>query len=198
MRVALGARDHTGWAALVALGIDEGKVQVVERRRLQLIDPGLPREAYHAAQGLGMAAAKALIERVAESASASSAAELAAVLAELRAAGHEPVAFAVGSAMGAVPESLEKILRSHALLHAAEGELYREALAGAAEDAGLEVTRFRQRELHDVAAVAIGIPAERLRAVSADLGRAFGPPWTSNQKEAVIAAWLALAGRPID
>jgi hypothetical protein len=37
MRVAFGMKAHSGWAAMVAIGRQGGTVQVVDRRRLELV-----------------------------------------------------------------------------------------------------------------------------------------------------------------
>jgi hypothetical protein len=55
------------------------------------------------------------------------------------------------------------------------------------------LTRFGQHELYEEAAVNIGASDASLRAQLTGLGRALGPPWQRDQKEAAAAAWLALA-----
>lgn len=189
MRVGLGVSDHSGWAVLVALGGDAAAPVVLMRRRLQLIDPALPRQVYHAVAEQGRP--RALIEEVVASAARESRRELQAVLAELGSGGHEVVGIGIPGAPVPAP-ALERILASHALLHGAEGQLYRNALAGVAEAVGLSVTRFLARELEAVAGARLGLAAEVVRARVADLGRALGPPWAADQKRGATAGWLAL------
>ena len=55
------------------------------------------------------------------------------------------------------------------------------------------MTRFVQQELFEEAAVHIGTSDASLQAQLTGLGRALGPPWQRDQKEAASAAWLALA-----
>jgi hypothetical protein len=43
-------------------------------------------------------------------------------------------------------------------------------------------------------AVAARIPEGRVASALAELGKASGRPWTRDQKEAALAAWLAIAG----
>ena len=88
---------------------------------------------------------------------------------------------------------LESILASHALIHAADGELFRDALAHAMERSGLSVTRVREKELFDRAAREFRTAAEVLRRRVDETGRPIGPPWTQDQKLASLAGWLALA-----
>jgi hypothetical protein len=92
-----------------------------------------------------------------------------------------------------LPTDILEILASHPLVHTAEGRLFREAIAGAAEQRSLPVTRFVQQDLYEQAAAQIGMSDESLRAQLTGLGRALGPPWQRDQKEAAAAAWLALA-----
>jgi hypothetical protein len=54
---------------------------------------------------------------------------------------------------------------------------------------------LREKAALDDAAAAIGISRERLDAQIADLGKAAGPPWGKDQKEAAAAALVALARR---
>jgi hypothetical protein len=100
-----------------------------------------------------------------------------------------------GVAIGrtAVPKELDRVLASHALLHAAEGELYRDALSEAAEREGLRVVRFVKNEVRSEAAAAQGWKLEQLEARLAEIGRLAGTPWTKDEKDATAAAMLALA-----
>jgi hypothetical protein len=67
------------------------------------------------------------------------------------------------------------------LIHTAEGEMFRDVLMFAARECGLQVTTVREKELDEAS----------LKRV-ASLGKQIGPPWTQDQKFAVIAGLLAL------
>jgi hypothetical protein len=177
---------------LVVVAGDIGSPVVVLRERVALLPEGLPRQPYHAVAEQGAAAD--VIELVVEAAREHAIEAILRAMAGARGRGDEVVGVAIGEAAGGVPDDLERILRSHALLHAAEGRLYREALAEAAAGEGLVVRRFLQRELYSVAGGEIGIGAEALRERVKEMGASLGPPWTSDEKEATAAAWLALAG----
>src|SRR6185437_497987 len=77
----------------------------------------------------------------------------------------------------AIPDDLEKILASHALLHAAEGDLYERVLIDAASHIGLNALVLEPATIDIPAAVETG-------------GKALGPPW---QKDHKLAASVALA-----
>ncbi len=98
MRVALGFKAHSGWAALVALGRAAGDLVVVDRRRIELADPAdgeWARQPYHAAEGLPSARAKAVVERGVATARRMAAAELRSAVSRAKEAGHRVIGCAV-------------------------------------------------------------------------------------------------------
>ncbi|MQA84331.1 MAG: hypothetical protein GEV03_06835 [Streptosporangiales bacterium] len=190
MRIALGFRPHTTWTVAVAVG-DPG-TSVVERRRIELGDPSLPDQVYHAARELDIEAAADLVRRAEGAVAATAAHGLGEFVADLRAGGHEVTAAGLPTAGAHLPESLGKILASHALLHAAEGDLVRGALIEAASGQGLTVYRAAARDLVAHACAALGYDERTLGRMLDDLGRAIGPPWRRDEKDATLAAWLAL------
>ena len=192
-RASLGFREHTGWAAMVAVGGTGHAPVVVARSRWELCDEDLPRAVYHAARDLDLAAADQLVGKVEQSARRAAERQLLQAVEDLEAGGYEVVAAGIATGTRRLPGELAEILASHPLVHAAEGQLFREVLVDAAELRGLPVTRFLQQDLYEQAADEIGTSDESLRAQLTGLGRALGPPWQQDQKEAAAAAWLALA-----
>src|SRR5207253_9522563 len=92
--------------------------------------------------------------------------------------------------------NLEQILASHALIHAADGELSRDARSAAAERSGLATVEIGERRLLEIAEQALRTgPAALLRRLGG-LGRPFGAPWSQDEEFATLAAWLALRGLP--
>lgn len=181
---AIGFSDHSGWAVIAV--VSDAR-ELVARRRIQTCPATLPRQVFHAVAEQGaprstvLEVMKAAVEMCAEA---------------IQAATREfaPIVVA-GVAMGrtAVPKELDKVLASHTLLHAAEGELYRDALSEAAEREGLRVVRFVNKEVRSEAAAAQGWKLEQLEARLAEIGRVAGKPWTKDEKDATAAAMLALA-----
>jgi hypothetical protein len=86
---------------------------------------------------------------------------------------------------------LERILDSHAPIHAAEGELFRNALATACEANGLRVVTVPAKALYGRAAAALGLDGSALERRLAEIGKAAGRPWSQDQKESTLAAWIA-------
>jgi hypothetical protein len=87
---------------------------------------------------------------------------------------------------------LEKVLTAHPLLHTAEGVMFRQVLAMAAEACGMAVVHVAEKSLEARAAKELGLPADELLSRLTGMGRGLGSPWTLDQKYAAAAAWLAL------
>ena len=87
---------------------------------------------------------------------------------------------------------LPKILASHPLIHTAEGEFFRECFRKAGEALKMQVTGVRERDLEERAQAVFGAGAGSLKIEIAGLGKTLGPPWTTDQKNACLAALLAL------
>src|SRR5215467_12806530 len=120
--------------------------------------------------------------------------ELGTLLATLRADGYQPVTAAVPLGGMPVPGSLATILPSHSLLHAAEGELFRDALIAAAEHHRVTVSRPPPGDLVVRAARHLNWNQQSVLSTLAEMGRRIGPPWRKDEKDAALTAWLALAG----
>src|SRR5437879_6805545 len=60
---ALGFRAHSGWAALVVVAAPSRSPAVIDRRRIELVDLGIPKQPYHAAQKLDLKEAEELVRR---------------------------------------------------------------------------------------------------------------------------------------
>ena len=193
----LGFSPHSGWAALVAIGGDQSTPEVLLRQRIEMTRPGLPgpRQPYHEVEGMPLAEAAQRLERYSKTATDLATEELRAALAKLSALGHSVRAAAILQSDGRQGSSLAATLASHALIHTADGDHFRDALAEAGRRCGLQSTRVRQKELHHRAAEALGRRGEELTQQVAALGKALGPPWGADQKQAALLAWLLLAPR---
>jgi hypothetical protein len=194
-RAAIGLRAHSGWAALVALAGSSESVGVVARRRIETADSSIrgSKQPFHAAEPLKLQDAEALIKKCTESTRRLSREALQAATADLRAKGFEVAGCGVILGSGRSLPELEAILASHALLHTAEGEFYRQALVEAGEHCGLAVLGVKEREAYERGAAQLGLSVAGLEKRIAELGRGIGPPWTQDQKYAALVAWMALA-----
>jgi hypothetical protein len=184
MRTALGFRAHSGWAAVVAVAGTPDAPRVLDRRRIVIADPDLPgsKQPYHAAAELPLAQAEALVKNAIESSHRLAVDAISATVESLRRKGHEVAACGILLGSGKALPSLEGILASHALIHTAEGEMFRDVLVHAARECNLTVSTLREKTLS----------ADALQSI-ASLGKLIGPPWTQDQKYATLAALSALA-----
>jgi hypothetical protein len=117
------------------------------------------------------------------------------VVGELRDRQYRVVGSAVLLASGRALPPLAKILASHAVIHAAEGEFFREVFSKACADLDLSVTGVRERDLDERVKTTLGKVAARMRRQISTLGRSLGPPWTADQKTAALAALIVLANK---
>lgn len=189
----VGASDHYARAELVTLGVEDAAPVLLDRRRVDLIDPDLPSAPYHhEATELDLAAAIDLVRRVRRSVAEHASAALSRLL-----AAHRPqVLILPASPYATLPDSLEEVLSSRRLTHAADGMLYREALAGAAAELGMEVQRYpRKADPTALAAGAMGVGVAEVTSLLARFGREAGTPWRKDHKLAAAAALLVLGPR---
>lgn len=193
-RAALGLRAHSGWAALVALAGSSESAMVVARRRIETADPSIrgSKQPFHAAEPLKLQDAEALIKKCTESTRRLSREALQVAVRDVRGKGFEVAGCGVILGSGRSLPALEAILASHALLHTAEGEFYRQALVEAGEHCGLRVVGVKERETYEQGAAQLGLSVAVLEKRVAELGRGIGPPWTQDQKYAALVGWMAL------
>jgi hypothetical protein len=183
MRVAFGLKAHSGWAALVALGERDGSVAMTDRCRLVLVDEEWQKQPYHAAEHLRPTDARKTVARGIDAAHKGALRELQSAIARARQR-HDDVgacAVLVGNPMPAW--NVDEILAVHFRMHKAEGVLFRDALLHAAEACGLSPLAIPEKQS--------AIDRRLLNAIAV-VGRSAGPPWGKDQKDAALAALIAL------
>lgn len=184
MRV--GIAHHLGWAVAVTAAAGH---RVVDRRRIALVEPGVPvAPVEHEVQGLDDAAAARLVARV----RASAVRATAAALDELAAAVGEPIASL--SLRAWPPDFPDDIATLRRAPHSARADsvLYRQVLDDQARARGWTVHLFTAADAERQAAAILG---ERATAVLHGPRDALGPPWTKDHRTALAATVLAAAGR---
>lgn len=195
-RAALGVRMHSGWGVLVALSAGANLLEVLDRRRIVITDPGMPgaNQPYHYASTLGLPNSETYLANCAAVSERLALAAIEEVVRELDGRHYRVVGSAVLLASGRPLPPLSKILASHPLIHTAEGEFFRNAVRKACEHLKIPGTSVRERELDERAKIAFGNGASRMQRRIANLGRSIGPPWTKDHKTAALAASMVLAG----
>ncbi len=196
MEIAFGFKAHSGWAALVVIGKRDTDFSVVERRRVELVEENWAKQPYHAAEGLKPDAARDLVKRGVDSAHRITLREMQAAVNRERERKNEVTACAILVADPMPDWSVEEILAAHFRLHKAEGVLFREALVGAATACRLKLVAIPEKQLAKHAESVLAMPASGIAGKLMALGKAVGAPWGKDQKDAALAALIALQPPP--
>lgn len=186
--MAVGFKVHTGWAAVVAVG-GPGP-EVLAKARVQVAWTFEEGAVFHRGQEMPLEEARALVCESEARFARQACTEVTAFAAGLDA--RVVAAAVVWGAPRPLPP-FEAILKSHPLVHAAEAELYRRVFAEAGEALlGTPPLRVLGSGLQARTASALGLAEATLDERLAAMGKASGRPWTVDQREAALAAWLAL------
>jgi hypothetical protein len=178
----LGIADHLGWAVAVTASGDH---EVLDRRRIELVEPGIsPAPIHYESARLDVAATAALVATV----RASVVRATSAALDEIATALPAPV---VSISLRAWPLDFpgDTAVQRRAPFEArADAIMYRQELSELANARGWEV------HLYDAKAVlgqAAGMLAERADEVLQGPRAELGPPWTKDHRVALAATIVA-------
>jgi hypothetical protein len=191
MATVTGISDHIGWAELVTMSVRERVPVILERRRAELIEKGLPSAPYHH-EGLEVAfeEAERIIRRTRASVEACCGRGVDALKSSL---GTDAIAIQE-SPYRELPESVARVLSLRALSCTADGMLYREELASQASAAGLVVHRFpRRSDPIAAAAQALGWSSQRVTDLLSEFGGSVGAPWRKEHRHVAAAALRVVA-----
>ena len=194
-QAAVGFRVHSGWSAVVAVSLKKGAPVVLVRQRVHLVETFTYefRQPYHTAEKMLAGQAREFISRMRLEARRLAYRAIRELLSRTREQGVKLTRCGLLLASGRALPELDKILVSHALIHSADGELFREGILHAIARCGLEDFRIKEKELLDRAGRMLRIKPNALMRRVTDLGRSVGSPWSQDEKLATLAAWLALA-----
>src|SRR6266436_5712479 len=194
-QAAIGFRVHSGWAAVVAVCVEKGAPIVLVKQRVHLVDTFTYkfRQPYHTAEKMLLGQAREFIARMQAEARRLAYRAVRELASRAQEQGAKLTRCGLLLASGRALPTLEKILASHALIHTADGELFREALLHASARCGLRDFTIKERELLERAGQALRLKGDALVRRVTELGRPLGSPWSQDEKFATLAAWLALA-----
>jgi hypothetical protein len=194
-RAGLGFRVHSGWACLVVVARPNNGPLAIERRKLELIDRKLRgvEQPYHAAKDMKLPDAKAFLDQCAVAAQNVATASLRKAISDLVSNGFKPAGACILTGSGRIADDLAATLRSHVMIHTAEGHFFRNALQKACESCGLPAICVREKELASRATDGIRISPEHMERRISEAGKSAGPPWRQDEKLCTMAGWLVLA-----
>ncbi|PWT80746.1 MAG: hypothetical protein C5B44_04865 [Acidobacteria bacterium] len=192
MNVAFGLKAHSGWAALVVLGQQNDKYVVVDRRRIELVESESQKQPYHAAENLRPEAAREVVRRGIAVAQRMARQEMREAIRRERDRKNEVAGCGVLVSDPMPDWSVEEILAVHFRMHKAEGVLFRDVLVRAANSCELRLVAIPEKQLIDHAITKLATSQRDLLTQLSTLGKSVGPPWGKDQKEATLAAMIAL------
>lgn len=174
---------------------NDGGLEVIERRHIVVAKANVPgaKQPYHYAEHLGFKQAEEYIASCSAASAQVASDAVREILSQLNTGEYCVQGSAILTASGRTLPSLDRILASHALIHTAEGEFFRNIVRRACEQAGLPVTCFRERELEECTKKTFGRQANLVTQRIATFGKRLGAPWTQDEKLASLAAILVLA-----
>jgi hypothetical protein len=191
-QAAVGFRVHSGWAAVVAVCVEKGAPVVLVKQRVHLVETFTYefRQPYHTAEKMLLGQAREFIVRMQAEARRLAYRAIRELASRTQEQGLRLTRCGLLLSSGRPLPVLEKILASHALIHTADGELFREALLHASARCGLKEFTIKEKELLDRAGQVLRAKPKELMRRATELGRDFGSPWTQDEKFATLAAWL--------
>jgi hypothetical protein len=145
---------------------------------------------YHQELGESGSAGEQARRRGCEAARRVSRQVIRALVNEMRRHGLEPSTATVVARSLADPA---RIGGAHARAHAEERRLYREAVEAALRGCGLEVVTLVENTLRAAATKRLGRGTRDLNAALKAFSHKVGTPWRAPEKNAALAAWLALS-----
>jgi hypothetical protein len=185
--VRLGIAHHLGWAMAVTASADH---RVVDRRRIELIEPGLPTAPVHHEGGAHRFHSPG--EPLGDD-------DLAALVAEVRASAIRATSRALDELAASAPEPIvlmslrewptdfpEDIAVQRRVPHEsrADSVMYRQVLAELARNRGWSVHFYNAKDVIDEAVRALG---ERANEVLDRPRETLGPPWSKDHRMALAS-----------
>jgi hypothetical protein len=192
----LGVADHNGWAVCVTVAASRGSPVVVDRRWVDLIEPGVPSQPYHhETVRMPLPEAEKLIVHVRESVMRTTAVRVSELRDELQPA-YTIVAMTLRKPpLAYVPVTVAEAHKSYPVMCRADGMMYHDALCTAARRLSFAVELYDRGEEIVRAANRLGVKLKELEHFLQTTGEHLGPPWRKEHRLAAAAAMTALADR---
>jgi hypothetical protein len=180
--VRVGIAHHFGWAVAVTASADH---EVVDRQRIELIEPGMPTAPiHHEGRPLDDAAAAALVAKARASAVRATSASLDQLVTALP----EPiVSMSLRSWPLDFPDDIA-VQRQVPYESRADSIMYRQVLAQLARVRGWAVHLYDAREVEGRAVSVLG---DRANEVLHGPRATLGPPWAKDHRMALAATIMA-------
>jgi hypothetical protein len=194
----VGVADHSGWAVLISAAVVRGQPTIVDRRRVALIDKGVPTQPYHH-ETLAMAGGEAdeLLRTVQRSIALCTATAFDRLSADLWPQYRVSSIAIRQSTLARLPATVEEAHRSYHVQCRADGMLYHTAICAAARQRGWKLLFHRRGEELARAASALRVNTQDVERFLNDLRQTLKPPWTAEHRHAFAAAIGGLQVKPM-
>jgi hypothetical protein len=187
--VVVGVADHGGWAILVSAAVVNGQPTVVDRRRVALIEKGVPTQPYHHdTLALSDAESEQLLRKVKRSIATSTALAFDHLSTDLS------PRYRVSSItirQPTLPHLPATVAEAHSSYHVqcrADGMLYHSAICAAARERDWPLALHARGEELAKAAEALQTSTQDVERFLNDLRQTMRAPWTADHRNAFAAA----------
>src|SRR5262245_14608638 len=196
LTAVLGVADHGGWAICVTVAANRGAPAIVDRRRIALIESGVPSQPYHHdTVRMPLAQAEELVARVRKSVLRTTLASVTALRDELQPP-YTIVAMTLRNPpLDYVPITVAEAHASYSVMCRADGIMYHDAICQAAKQLKIPVERHDRGSEIARTAERLDVSTEDVERFLQRAGKALGSPWQKEHRLAAAAAIRVLADR---
>ena len=187
--VVVGVADHNGWVVLVSAAAMSGEPAVVDRRRVSLIEKGVPSQPYHhETLALSDVESEQLLRTVRRSIAACTDRALDHLAADLSPR-YRVAAIAIRQPpLARLPATIGEVHSSYNTTCRADGMLYHSAICEAAHQRGWKVVLHRRGAELTMAAAALVASTHHVERFVNDLKQTLKAPWAAEHRDAFAAA----------
>ena len=193
LSAAVGVADHNGWAVLVSVAADEGVPIVIDRRRVPLIEKGIPSQPYHhETLALAEDESEHLVREVKRSVASCTARAFERLVADLSPT-YRVKAIAIRQPpLETLPRTVKEVHASYYTTCRADGMLYHVAICDVARKRRWDVVQHARGDEVAIAAAALRTNERDVERFLGGLKKTLGPPWAAEHRHAFAAATASL------
>lgn len=191
--VVVGVAEHNGWAILVSAAAITGQPMVVDRRRVPLVENGVPSQPYHH-ETLAMpdAAAEQLLRKVERSIAGCVTLAFERLASDLSSRYRVSAIAIRHPPLPHLPPTVAEVHGSYHTQCRADGMLYHLAICDAARRRRWKVHFHHRGEEFAKAAAALEVSRDEVERFIVGLRETLKPPWTAEYRHAFAAAIAVL------
>jgi hypothetical protein len=187
--VVVGVADHNGWAVLVSAAAEHGEPVVIDRRRVSLVEKGVPSQPYHhETLALSDTESEQLLHTVRRSIAACTDRAFGHLVADLSPRFRVAAITIREPPLAHLPATIGEVHRSYHVQCRADGMLYHSAICEAARKRDWNLLLHPRGEELAMAAAALHVGTHQVERFISGLKHALKAPWTAEHRGAFAAA----------